>query len=318
MKEFRAAVEAYLKEVAETQPLGVAEMAYYPALKELFNSIGGQLNPPVQTVAHAKAEGALQPDMEFFAGQSKTSSGVVEVKGADAELAQIANSKQVVDYWNQHGLVLVTNLRQFALVGQDQSGQRAVLERYSLAATAEEFAELIKRPRKAANEHGVLLGEYLSRVMEHRATISEPRDLARLLASYARDALERVNAAGDHQSLKQIRDAMEDGLGMKFEGDAGDKFFRSSLVQTLFYGIFAAWVLWAQAGGGKEFRWRESVDYLRTPVLRSLFFQITDPGKLTPLDLPEVMNWTQAALERVESRSISEAIPRGRSSDVLL
>ena len=33
---------------------------------------------------------------------------------------------------------------------------------------------------------------------------------------------------------------------MKFEGDRGAAFFRSTLVQTLFYGIFSAWVLWAR------------------------------------------------------------------------
>ena len=33
---------------------------------------------------------------------------------------------------------------------------------------------------------------------------------------------------------------------MRFEGDKGAAFFRSTLVQTLFYGVFSAWVLWAR------------------------------------------------------------------------
>ena len=31
---------------------------------------------------------------------------------------------------------------------------------------------------------------------------------------------------------------------MKFEAEKGEHFFRSTLVQTLFYGVFSAWVLW--------------------------------------------------------------------------
>ena len=34
---------------------------------------------------------------------------------------------------------------------------------------------------------------------------------------------------------------------MRFEDERAEEFFRSTLVQTLFYGVFAAWVLWARA-----------------------------------------------------------------------
>ena len=52
---------------------------------------------------------------------------------------------------------------------------------------------------------------------------------------------------GDLPALAAIRAALEEALGMKFEGARGDHFFRSALVQTLFYGVFSAWVLWASA-----------------------------------------------------------------------
>ena len=74
--------------------------------------------------------------------------------------------------------------------------------------------------------------------------LAEPKDLAWLLASYARDGLARVEAAGDSASLSAVRSALEEALGVKFEGDKGAAFFRSTLVQTLFYGVFSAWVLW--------------------------------------------------------------------------
>jgi hypothetical protein len=43
-----------------------------------------------------------------------------------------------------------------------------------------------------------------------------------------------------------VRTALEEALGLKFEGEKGEHFFRSSLVQTLFYGVFSAWVLWSK------------------------------------------------------------------------
>ena len=73
-------------------------------------------------------------------------------------------------------------------------------------------------------------------------------------------------------------------------------------MQTLFYGVFSAWVLWARqiprpAG---NFNWHEAVWHLRAPVLRALFQQLSDPGRLQPLGLVEVLDWTAAALDRVD------------------
>ncbi len=238
----------------------------------------------------------------------------MEVKGADADLDVLIASDQVDDYWQTHKLVLVTNLREFALVGQDNNGAKHTLERYSLAESNASFDELLKHRTRAANRHGVSLGEYLQRVMSHRSTISEPRDLARLLASYARDALQRVEqAAEEEDSLATIRDAIEQALGMSFEGEDGGKFFRSTLVQTLFYGVFAAWVLWARAGKTGRFGWKDTVYELRAPVLRMLFHQITDPGRLERLDLSEVLDWTEAALERVDREAFLKRFSEGEA-----
>ena len=61
-----------------------------------------------------------------------------------------------------------------------------------------------------------------------------------MLASYARDGLARVEAAGDAPSLTAVRTALEEALGVRFEGEKGTRFFHSTLVQTLFYGVFPA------------------------------------------------------------------------------
>ena len=196
----------------------------------------------------------------------------------------------------------MTNARDFVLVGEDAKGEQLRLETFRLADSAAVFNVKLERPRAFANEVGAGLGEYLTRVMSHTASLGEPRDVAWLLASYARDGLARVEKAGDVASLDTLRSALEESLGVRFEGERGGAFFRSTLVQTLFYGVFSAWVLWArqvpQPTG--SFEWRTAVWHLRAPVMRALFQQVADPGRLQPLGLVEVLDWTAAALNRVQ------------------
>ena len=238
---------------------------------------------------------------------------MVEVKAAGDDAWLTAAGDQVSRYWGRYRLVLVTNTRDFVLVGEDALGRPAKLETFRLAGDAEAFACRLERPRAFARNMGVGLGEYLSRALSHRAALAEPKDLAWLLASYARDGLARVEAADNAPSLKAVRSALEEALGVRFEGEKGERFFHSTLVQTLFYGIFSAWVLWARAGaksdagplftggnGTARFHWREAVWHLRAPVLRALFQQLSDPGRLQPLGLVEVLDWTAAALDRVD------------------
>ena len=87
---------------------------------------------------------------------------------------------------------------------------------------------------------------------------------------------------------------------MRFEGERGVRFFHSTLVQTLFYGVFSAWVLWSRTSPAGAFNWRETVWHLRVPVLQALFQQLSDPNRLRPLGLVEVLDYTGAALNRVD------------------
>ena len=166
-------------------------------------------------------------------------------------------------------------------MGEDAQGNPVKLETFRLAESEQAFHSRLETPRAFARKMlAPALGEYLRRALSHSASIVEPKDLAWLLASYARDGLARVEAAGDDApSLHAVRSALEDALGVRFEGERGAAFFRSTLVQTLFYGVFSAWVLWARqtpppAG---PFDWRTSVWHLRAPVLRALFYQLSSP-----------------------------------------
>ena len=326
-EKLTAAVESYLADLRRIRASGGAtgERSYYPPLNNLLGAVGSTLKPRVYCVSELAEQGAGHPDFGLYAARQTQRGrlregqtperGVVEVKPADDDAWLTASGDQVSRYWGRYGLVLVTNTRDFVLLGEDAAGGAVKLETFRLAESAEEFEARLETPRAFAKEVGAGLGEYLCRALSHRASLTEPRDLAWLLASYARDGLARVEAAGDAPSLAAVRSALEEALGVRFEGERGAAFFRSTLVQTLFYGIFSAWVLWARqtpAPAG-AFDWRTAVWHLRAPVLRALFQQLSDPGRLQPLGLVEVLDWTSAALDRVERGTFFDRFSEGEA-----
>ena len=327
--QLTSAVEAYFADLRRVRASGgsTIERSYYPPLTNLLNAVGNTLRPKVFCISELAQQGAGHPDSGLYSakqvqkGQKREGQipehGVVEVKPAGDDAWLTAKSDQVSRYWNTYRLVLVTNTRDFVLLGEDAEGRPARLETFRLADSADDFESKLQTPRRFANEAGPALGEYLCRALSHRAALVEPRDLAWLLASYARDGLARVEAAGDAPSLNSVRSALEEALGVRFEGERGAAFFRSTLVQTLFYGVFSAWVLWARQTPPPtgSFNWHDAVWHLRAPVLRALFQQLSDPGRLQPLGLVEVLNWTAAALDRVDRAAFfgkfseGEAVP---------
>ena len=322
------AVETYLDDLRRIRASGGAtgERSSYGPLANLLNAVGATLKPKVFCVGELADQGAGHPDFGLYTAKQvqrgrpregqAPERGVVEVKSPHEDLRARAVREQVTRYWGRYRLVLVTNLREFGLVGPDPDGGEAMLESFRLAESEEAFTRRLEHPRAFARAVGAGLGEYLSRALSHRAALAEPKDLAWLLASYARDGLARVEAAGDAPSLKAVRSALEDALGVRFEGERGARFFRSTLVQTLFYGVFSAWVLWARAGVGYDttrFSWREAVWHLRAPVLRALFQQLSDPGRLQPLGLVEVLDWTAAALDRVDREAFFSRFNEGEA-----
>ena len=329
MTRLASAVEDYLSDLQRVRASGGAtgERSSYAPLANLLNAVGSTLKPRVFCVGELAEQGAGHPDFGLYTAKQLQKNqpkegqvperGVVEVKVATDNAWLTAASAQVSRYWSRYRLVLVTNTRDFVLVGEDAAGHPATLETFRLADSAEVFNRLLDTPRAFAREVDAGLGEYLARTLSHRARLADPKDLAWLLASYARDALARVEAAGDAPQLTTIRTALEEALGVRFEGLRGGRFFRSALVQTLFYGVFSAWVLWARQTPSPRgtFNWHEAVWHLRAPVLAALFQQLSSPSRLRPLGLVEVLDWTSAALDRVDRAAFftqfneGEAVP---------
>lgn len=318
-------VERYLRELSDIRRSGAGteETSFYPALAALLSEVGAGLKPWVRAVSQLANRGKGQPDFGLFeksqfqrAGEaeplagSKPARGVVEAKGPSASVAKVAASQQTAKYLAGYGAVLVTNLREFLLVCTEEHGERRDLEGYSLAATEAEFwTEAVAHPRRTADRHGDRLLDYLRRVLLHRAPLSAPEDVAWFLASYAREAKARVEEAGDLPALTATRTALEESLGIRFEGEKGEHFFRSTLVQTLFYGVFSAWVLWAKdhpPTSRARFDWQKAAWTLRVPTIRALFSQVATPDRLGPLGVSEVLDWTCARLNDVDRAAFFE------------
>ncbi|HEY0070059.1 MAG TPA: DNA methyltransferase, partial [Chloroflexia bacterium] len=285
------AFEAYLQRlgIIKSSRGGGDEAPYYAALDILFNTVGQGLKPKVVFIQSLKNKGAGIPDGGFFTvtqlrknedvdwqtGQPPER-GAIEVKGTGDDVERIAGGEQVTKYLKRYGLVLVTNLRDFLLVGQDEHGRAVNLERYTLGADEKSFwTTVMVSPQRMVTEHGIPFTEYLTRVMLYKAPLSSPSDLAWFLASYAKDANGRVELAAKVglPALRNVRTSLESALGLTFEGEKGDHFFRSTLVQTLFYGMFSAWVLWSKKRSPSSddwFDWKDAGWELQVPIIRSL------------------------------------------------
>src|ERR1039458_3446292 len=193
-------VERYVRHLREIRSIGagVPETSYYPALSNLLNEVGAGLCPRVHCVMSLQNRGAGLPDGGLFTpeqiqegdeiiGGQKPSRGAIEVKPTGSSAWVTSDSRQVTRYWNEYGQMLVTNYRDFVLVGRRRDGRPAKLETYSLAVDEAAFWRSTSSPGAIAETHGDLLVDYLARVMLHAAPITTPEEIAWFLARYARD-----------------------------------------------------------------------------------------------------------------------------------
>ncbi|HEV7904622.1 MAG TPA: hypothetical protein VGO96_12335, partial [Pyrinomonadaceae bacterium] len=124
-------LETYIKELRDSQHAAVKETSYYGALANLFNEIGRTLKPKVRYIITPKGQGAGLPDGGLYTAQqlkrvgaaaatietTPPERGCVEAKGLSEEVERIAAREQVAKYLERYGQVLVTNYRDFLLIG---------------------------------------------------------------------------------------------------------------------------------------------------------------------------------------------------------
>ena len=294
----------------------VKETSFYPALATLLGGVGETLRPRVHCTINVKNRGAGIPDGGFFTESQRRAlvksegenafaaplpaqipeRGVLEVKGAAENIDALAASDQVAKYLERYGLALITNLREWRLLERTDHGA-AERERFSLA--PDEAALWTTPPRVLAARHGARFEEFLRRALSFAAPLDNPGDLAFFLASYARDARERIESA-PLPALDDLKRELETALDMEFEGEKGARFFRSTLVQTLFYGLFSGWLIHRRERGDAPFDWRLAEWSIHVPIVAALYEKVAGKSSVAALDVAAPLDLAAAALGRVQ------------------
>src|ERR1700732_5272960 len=161
-------LEDYLRDLRDFRRSGsaVPETSYYRALAALLDAVGAALKPKVRCIVNP-SHGAGIPDVGLFTPDqfqkasaeeplpgTKPSRGVVEAKPASNDVFLTADGAQVSNYWEEYGQGLVTNFRDFVLVGADAEGKPVKLEHYRLAPNETAFWTAASHPRQVAAEQG--------------------------------------------------------------------------------------------------------------------------------------------------------------------
>jgi hypothetical protein len=197
------------------------------------------------------------------------------------------------------------------LIGDSGGGVPAELDRYCLAPNEAEFWAMTAKPGAAVQSHAVHFGEFLKRVEMMAAPLARAEDIAWFIASYARDAIKTLEDKAS-EALDPLRRSLEAALGIRFEGEEGEHFFKSTLVQTLFYGMFSAWVVHARSNSAR-FNWMTAAFTLTVPMVKVLFEEIAKPSRLEALDLMLVMERTADALNRVDKTAFFKSFDSGEA-----
>jgi hypothetical protein len=177
-------LESYLQNLSAIRRSGAAvkETSYYGTLENLFNEIGRTLKPKVRSIINIANKGAGIPDGGFFTPdqfQRRTkgelikgqlpSRGCIEVKSTAEDVISVANGTQVQKYLDLYRQCLVTNYRDFVLVGLNGDGSVKIRERFILAKNEAEFWSMTDDASAATSEQGERFIEYVKRVMLHAA-----------------------------------------------------------------------------------------------------------------------------------------------------
>lgn len=290
------------------------EPSYYPAIKTLLANMLAHETLPFEvraSTSESRAGGGYDmPDLALYDGQGDYLVVAGEVKLPGDEVRDIAfwegRNDQIGRYLVQTGVVLVSNVRGFGLVTVRRGASRKatriepedrvlehVVELWPSTSAMEERRTI---PAGAREELYLLIETAVTRY----APIAEPESLAKILARQAK----RAKAQLPKEFTQAVRGLAEDfgkALGVTFEGEEGEEFFRSSLIQTVFYGLFAGWTLWLRSGSKDPFRWENLADHLTIPFLGELYYEFQHPRRIQELGLRPHLDLATETLQRVDT-----------------
>ncbi|WP_228766228.1 type ISP restriction/modification enzyme [Pelagerythrobacter aerophilus] len=292
---------------------GSNEATYYPDIRNLLAAIlkAGRLPFDVRVnTSESRGRGVDMPD--FVLGDGGFVGVYGEVKLPDASLedmaASTAQNDQIGRYLSATGVVLLCNIRGFGLltVKPGATRERGVPvgpENRELIKTVDLWSAMRGSGKHLADEEIVAeFAAIVDRAVTDFAPLADPADLAKVLARQARDAKDAM--PGDLRPISVLLDDFALALGLSFDLDdeKGDRFFRGSLIQTAFYSLFAAWILWDRDASKPDnpFTINDAEGYLRIPFLQELFHDLRSPRYLRQLDLAVHLERAVATLNRVD------------------
>ena len=329
MQTISSSIIEYVMETRQLDSLPTStENTFYPAIKNLISAILKECHLPFEVrVNTSEAKGKARDMPDFVLGDDKNFVGVYgEVKRADISLEDLAVSieqnDQIGRYLAKTGVVLLSNVRGFGLLACVADYDRPATgtvppEKRDLIKTVDLWSAVTGAgPKAKADEAAVAeLLEIFDRSVTDYAPLADPSSLAKVLARQARDAKDQLP-----EDLKAVKPLLEDyrqalGLSFNIDDEKGDRFFRSSLVQTAFYSLFAAWVLWDKSKEAERlkavaegrsapsamlFDLDDAHSHLPIPFLDALLHDIRHPKRLKALGLEEHLARAIATLNRVD------------------
>jgi hypothetical protein len=250
-------------------------------------------NVRINTSEQKAGVGVNLPDVALYDAGGEFLVLCGEVKLPVVELDQLAasveNKDQIGRYLAATRVVLISNVRSFGLltISPKWTGDGPVPPK---ARRLQQIVELwpsvsILKTGKAIDPIALEgFAELIETAVTHFAPIAEPESLARILARQARRAKADLPEKFTH-AVQGLLDDFGKALGVNFVGPEGEEFFRSSLIQTAFYGLFAGWALWCQEQPSEPFAWENLAEYLKIPFLGSLFHEFRHPLRIKELRL---------------------------------
>ena len=97
------------------------------------------------------------------------------MKGTAEDAWVVAQGEQVTRYWGKYRQVLITNYRDFVLIGQDAEGKPVKLETYRLAPSEGQFWNAANLAKTTADRVSESFHEFLKRVLLNTAVIATRR-----------------------------------------------------------------------------------------------------------------------------------------------
>jgi hypothetical protein len=279
---------------------GTDERSFYPALNQFLSGLGGLISPKLGALSDPAAIEASFPDVAIYELSSQVLVLPIEVKPASWDIDTLLASEQPLRYAKLFGggMVMCCNLRSFVLAQLDQSGQVLVeLGRYTLLNAESDFDTAhpaIVEPASA------LLGLIETGSATTHHTLDNPRTVARLLAWHARQLAGSIASTAEPEKLlAPIIDAFKQGL----EIDLDDEYIVPTIVQTLSYGIFAAWL---QQPDTQSFDWRSAAYRLDVPLFADVLYACLRPALIRECDLFPRLDAMAHVLEWVDKEAFAE------------